>query len=381
MATVVVAGASGLVGTAAVERFAAEGWDVVALSRRAPELAAGGPARGATAGPAPGSVRHVPVDLRDRAGVDEALGSVVGPAGPVSHLVYAAVYETPGVVAGWRDPDQMQVNRDMLRHVLDALSARGGLRHVNLLQGTKAYGAHLHRIPIPARERLPRDPHANFYWLQEDLVRERAAAEGWAFTVLRPQLIVGPAHGVALSMPPILGVYAALCRAEGKPFAFPGGSPGVNEAVDARIVAGALHWAATTPAAAGETYNITNGDVFDWRQLWPALADTLGVATGPDTPLSLGDHLPSRAGLWEQIVARCGLRPLSLAEVVGESHHFADACLAFGSARPLPPMFVSTVKIRQAGFTEFADTEDSFCDALRTLIERRILPGPHDPVR
>ncbi len=364
VATVLVAGASGLVGTAAVERFAAEGWEVVALSRRAPELTV------------PGTVRHIPVDLRDAAATDHAIRSV----GPLSHVVYAAVYETAGVVAGWRDVDQMQVNRDMLRNVLDPLTSLGTLAHVNLLQGTKAYGAHLHRIPIPAREGAPRDPHANFYWLQEDLVRQRAAEEGWAFTVLRPQLIVGPACGVALSMPPVLGVYAALCRAEGRPFAFPGGFPGVGEAVDARIVAGALHWAATTPAAAGETYNLTNGDVFDWRQLWPVLADTLGVSVGPDAPLRLGEYLPSRAATWDAIVARCGLRPQSLSQVVGESHHFADACLAVGLERALPPMFVSTIKIRQAGFSEFADTERSFCDALRTLIHRRVLPGPHDPV-
>jgi len=364
MATVVVAGASGLVGTAAVERFAAEGWDVVALSRRAPELEAGG------------SVRHVPVDLRDAATTAAAIRSI----GPVSHLVYCAVYETPGVVAGWRDTEQMEINRDMLRHVLDPLAAVGGLRHVGLLQGTKAYGAHLHRIPIPARERAPRDPHANFYWLQEDLVRERSAAEGWAFTVLRPQLIVGPAYGVALSMPPVLGVYAAVCRAEGRPFAFPGGSPALTEAVDARIVAGALHWAATSAHAAGETYNVTNGDVFDWRALWPALADTLGVATGPDEPLDLADHLPARAELWDRIVARCGLRPLPLADVLGHSHHFADAYLARGIDRPLPPVLVSTIKIRQAGFAEFADTEDSFREALETLIRRRIIPGPADPV-
>ena len=37
------------------------------------------------------------------------------------------------------------------------LHAVAPLRHVTLLQGTKAYGAHLHPIPIPARERAPRD--------------------------------------------------------------------------------------------------------------------------------------------------------------------------------------------------------------------------------
>ena len=46
-------------------------------------------------------------------------------------------------------------------------------------------------------------------------------------------------------------------------------------------------WAAQSPQAANEAFNITNGDVFEWRNVWPALAETLGVETGPDTPTSL----------------------------------------------------------------------------------------------
>jgi hypothetical protein len=35
-------------------------------------------------------------------------------------------------------------------------------------------------------------------------------------------------------------------------------------------------WAAQSPQAANEAFNITNGDVFEWRNVWPALAETLG---------------------------------------------------------------------------------------------------------
>ncbi len=52
----------------------------------------------------------------------------------------------------------------------------GALRHVTIMQGGKAYGVHIHpQIAVPARERWPRDPHENFYWLQEDFLRERQA--------------------------------------------------------------------------------------------------------------------------------------------------------------------------------------------------------------
>ena len=50
----------------------------------------------------------------------------------------------------------MDTNLQMLQNLLEPLLASAkGLKHVSLLQGTKAYGVHLHPIPIPARERFP----------------------------------------------------------------------------------------------------------------------------------------------------------------------------------------------------------------------------------
>ena len=39
-----------------------------------------------------------------------------------------------------------------------------------------------------------------------------------------------------------------------------------------------------------------------------------------------------------------------------------------------PTYFVSTVKIRQAGFTQTYNSEESFCYWLRDLRSRRIIP-------
>jgi nucleoside-diphosphate-sugar epimerase len=228
---------------------------------------------------------------------------------------------------------------------------------------------------VPARERAPRDPHENFYWLQEDLVRQRSAAQGWTFTILRPQLIVGPNHGVVMNLPPVIGAYAAIQRELGRPFSFPGGVAYVWEAADARLVAGALAWAATCELAAGETYNLTNGEVFEWRNLWPVIADVLGVEVGPDEPLRLAEFLPAHADTWDRVVERHGLRPIALPDLLGESHHYADLCFAAGETAARPPIFLSTVKIRQHGFTDACDTEDTFRWALETLIRRRIVPG------
>lgn len=358
--TVLVTGASGLVGGAAIDRFLAAGWEVIAVSRREPEVRSDRP------------FRHLAVDLRDEAACREAFGTLSG----VTHVVYAAVFEKPGLIAGWTERDQMDTNLAMLRNLMEPLTAAAQeLRHISFLQGTKAYGIHLHPMPIPARERAPRDKHENFYWLQEDYIRDKSATHGFSFTIVRPQLVVGPNHGVVMNLPPVIGAYAAICREEGRPFSFPGGVSFVWEAVDTRLVAGVLEWAATAPQAAGETFNVTNGEVFEWRNLWPAMAGTLGVEPGPDAPLSMATFLPEKAGVWNKIVDKHGLRPVRMEQLLGESHHYADFCFAHGVADAGPRAFVSTVKLKQAGFTETMDTEESFCYWLRDLMDRRILPA------
>lgn len=358
-----MAGASGLVGTAAALAFRDAGFDVIALSRRVPELLAG---RGC---------RHLALDLRDAAACRAAAADLRH----VTHVVYAAVYELPGLIAGWTDPEQIETNGRMLRNLLGPLAETARLAHVSILQGTKAYGAHVRPMRIPAREYQPRVEHPNFYWLHEDFVRAQAAERGYAFSIFRPQLIVGPNHGVVMNLPPVIGAYAAIRRAEGLPFSFPGGADWVWEAVDVRLIGNALVWAARAPAAVGETFNLTNGEVFCWRDMWPALARTLGVETGPDEPLSLAEYLPARAGIWDSIVTRHGLRPVALPELLGESHFYADVCFAYGASSAPPPTYLSTVKVKQAGFTETCNTEESFCYWLDDLMARGVLPAASTP--
>ncbi len=358
--TVLVAGSSGLVGSEAVRRFAADGWDVVAVSRRPPGVATG-----------PGDVRHLPLDLLDA----DACAAALGDLGEVSHVVYAALHEKPGLIEGWRERDQMEANEAMLRNLVDGLRRGAELEHVSLLQGTKAYGVHLHPIPLPARERARRDEHENFYWLQEDYLRGLAAADGLGFTVLRPQVIFGGSWGVAMNLLPAVGAFAALCAREGLPFAYPGGPVYPQEGVDSRLMAAALLWCATAPAAREETFNITNGDVFHWRGLWPAMAAALGVEPAPDERRSVVEFLAGREDAWAEVVREHGLVEISLAQLCGESHHYADFQFGYELEEEPPYGLVSTVKLRQAGFGDCFDTEETVTYWLRDLIRRRVLPA------
>jgi NAD(P)-dependent dehydrogenase (short-subunit alcohol dehydrogenase family) len=133
---VVVAGATGLVGNAALRHFGgAGGCEIVALSRRKPRELYG--------------ARHVQVDLTDPAQCTQAATTLQD----TTHLVYAALYEAPNLIDGWRDPNQIRTNDLMLRHLMAVLEpVAPALRHVALLQGTKAYGVHVRPLTVPARE-------------------------------------------------------------------------------------------------------------------------------------------------------------------------------------------------------------------------------------
>src|SRR5688572_7894680 len=103
---------------------------------------------------------------------------------------------------------------------------------------------------------------------------------------MRPQLVTGETQG-ALNVLPAIGVYAAIRREKGEPFSYPGGPSFGWESADASLVGQVMVGAAQSPQAENEIFNVTNGDVFEWRSVWPAMAETLGVRLGPDEPTSL----------------------------------------------------------------------------------------------
>jgi hypothetical protein len=178
-----------------------------------------------------------------------------------------------------------------------------------------------------------------------------------------------------MNLVPAIGVYAAVRRARGLPLSFPGGAARVSEAVDADLLARAIEWAADAERARGETFNVTNGDVFAWRDVWPAIADALGIEVGRDEPQRLADVMPRAEATWAEVVRRHGLRaPASLDAMVGDAFVYADLLFGYGVESVSLPVLVSTIKIRQAGFSECLDTEQMFRRAFARLQELALLP-------
>ena len=350
--TALVVGASGIVGGATTALLAREGWAVHGLARR-PVVQEG--------------VRAVAADLRDTAATAQAL------AGIAPDAVFITTWLRQDSEA-----ENIRVNAAMVRNLLDALPRAAGPRHVALVTGLKhylgpfeAYGRGA--LPqTPFREEQGRLDVENFYYAQEDALFAAAARDGFTWSVHRPHTVIGKAVGNAMNMGTTLAVYATICRETGRPFTFPGSAAqwhGLTDMTDANQLARHLLWAATTPAAANEAFNVVNGDVFRWSWMWGRLASWFGIAPAPfdGTVRPLERQMAGDAAVWRGIAERARLVEPDLARLASAWHTDADL------GRPIE-VVTDMSKSRRLGFTGYRATDDAFFDLFARLRADRLIP-------
>ena len=258
----------------------------------------------------------------------------------------------------------------MLRNIVEVVEqASPHLQHVNFMQGSKAYGAHLGPYKTPARESDPRHLPPNFYFDQEDFVRAAQRSKDWGFSILRPNSPCGFAVGNPMNLIMVLAVYAAVCKELGLPLRFPGSPETYSmlyEVTDMGLLARAATWAATSPRARNEVFNVSNGDYFRWEQIWPRIAAFFGMEVAPPQTLKLSERMADKGPIWERIVARHRLRPYPYKELV--SWGYGDGRLH----RHWETLMTS--KIRRHGFLEFVDTEEMFMRIFQDLRDKKVIP-------
>lgn len=346
--TALVIGATGIIGRSFIQHAdKLDDWEVIALSRRPPDW--------------PTRARHVSADLSDPADAKAKLGQLKD----VTHVFYAAYVDRPT----WAE--QAAPNAALLRNALDGLEpAAKGLKHVCLLQGTKYYGHHLGPYKTPAKESDPRHMPPNFYFDQQELLEERSKGKSWSWTALRPHTVIGYAVGNPLNLLSGLAVYAAISKELGLPLRFPGTREcysRIMQATDSSLLARSMTWAATTPACAGEAYNITNGDFFRWENLWPKLARAFDMPVGPVQTLDLAVMMADKAPLWDAMVKKYDLRKISYQDAA--NWRFMN--YAF---RVDWDAMSDTLKCRRDGFLEFMDTEEMYLRLIEELRAERFIP-------
>ncbi len=350
--TALVVGSSGIVGSATAALLVEQGWTVHGLSRRPADTH---------------GVLPVAADLLDAGGTAAALRGIQADA------VFITTWQRQPTEA-----ENIRVNAAMVRNLLAALPKRTGPRHVALVTGLKhylgpfeAYGKGA--LPqTPFREEQGRLDVENFYYAQEDEVFAAAARDGFTWSVHRPHTVIGKAVGNAMNMGTTLAVYATLCRATGRPFRFPGSAVqwnGLTDMTDSRQLARHLLWAATTPAAHNEAFNVVNGDVFRWQWMWGRLAGWFGLEPalfdGEIRPLEsqMADDGPE----WRRIAEAAGLAEPELGRLASPWHTDADL------GRPIE-VVTDMSKSRRLGFTAYQATDDAFFDLFQNLRSDRLIP-------
>ncbi|WP_230480686.1 SDR family oxidoreductase [Sphingomonas sp. Leaf21] len=350
--TALVVGASGIVGSATADLLIARRWAVYGLARR-PSRQSG--------------VRPVTADLQDPRATADTLRD----------LDPDAVFITTWLRQD-SEAENIRVNGAMVRNLLDGLPRPTGPRHVALVTGLKhylgpfeAYGKG--SLPqTPFREEQGRLDVENFYYAQEDALFAAAERDGFTWSVHRPHTVIGLAVGNAMNMGTTLAVYATLCRETGRPFVFPGSAAqwaGLTDMTDAGQLADHLLWAAETPAAHDEAFNVVNGDVFRWQWMWSRIADWFGLEAAPFDGVvrPLERQMAEDAPLWHRIAAREGLIEPDLGRLASPWHTDADL------GRPIE-VVTDMSKSRRLGFNGYRPTDDAFFALFERLRQERLIP-------
>lgn len=343
-----VVGAQGVIGRNLVDHLATfDDWQVIGLARRG--------------GVATERVQYIAVDLLERADTQAKLRGL----GHVTHVFYAAYQDRPS----WAE--LVPPNLTMLINVLDAVEpVAADLLHVSLMQGYKVYGGHLGPFRTPARENDAHFMPPEFMFDQQAFLESRQAGERWSWSAIRPSVVGGFALGNPMNLSVAIAVYASMSKELGLPLRFPG-KPGADEKLlemtDAGLLARATVWAATEPRAVNQAFNISNGDLFRWNDMWPKIARYFELDVAPPLPMSLDTVMADKAHLWNAMVGKHGLQPVAYQDV--SSWRFADFVFSWDY-----DMFGDGSKARRFGFHEFIDTETMFVSIFDDLRRRKLIP-------
>ncbi|KAF2096873.1 NAD dependent epimerase/dehydratase family protein [Rhizodiscina lignyota] len=398
MPSAIVTGATGILGRAIVHELSAHAqqWPTVhALSRSKTESY-------------PSNVIHNHVDLTSPSKeMAEQLAAVKG-----EYLFFSAYLQQDSEQANF------DVNGDMLEAFLNALDITGAsktLKRIILVTGAKQYGVHLGAAKCPMMESdrwvVGDDRPPNFYYRQQDILRHYCQDREFDWVVTYPNDVIGLAKGNFMNLATSVGLYAAVTKELGSgELPFPGSEIFYTK-FDSFTVAN-LHakfcaWAALEPRAGNEAFNVVNGDIESWQNLWPRLAQRYGLKVPPDqfersadmsSEMLLAERPPlddwaDELGLrgkvrqnkvqqridlvkwsqkeevkegWEKLADREGLEKDAFEKATWEF-------LAFVLGRDYD-IVISMSKARKLGWSGYADTWESLEEALGELEVAKVLP-------
>ncbi|KAK3941967.1 Iridoid synthase [Diplogelasinospora grovesii] len=405
MASAIVTGATGILGREIVKELGRkpDQWKTVhALSRSKKDEY-------------PSNVVHNHLDLTTSAEeIAKELQDVEG-----EYIFFAAYLQKDSEQGNW------DVNGAMLENFLKALAITGAVKKIKrilLVTGAKQYGVHLGQVKNPMLESDPwlRDPYypPNFYYRQQDILHkfcETHSHVSWVVTY--PNDVIGFARGNFMNLAEGMGLYVAITKEMGQELVFPGSQTfytKFDSFTCSKLHARFCEWAMLEPKAANQAFNVTNGDIQSWQDLFPRVARRFGTKVKPnqfagnkpelagETPLVdkppisvLAEELglkgdsksvpPSKLEqtvnlvkwsqqdevkkAWDRLVEREGLQRDAFEKA---TWGFLDFILGRNF-----DVVISMSKAREMGWTGYYDTWKALSDVFGELEAAKVLPKTH----
>lgn len=282
-----------------------------------------------------------------------------------------------------------KANQALFSNFLDALTAVSpNLQNCTLQTGGKHYNVHIMPVSSPAREDEPRSKGSieNFYCPQEDYLIKRQEGQSWTWNVIRPEAIIGytsKPNGMNSAL--TCALYFMVSKyldAEAKMPTNQVYWEGYDDLSDSRLIADITIWASTTPKAANEAFNVTNGDYLCWRYMWPRLATYFGAKASSDQsftkPRPTGGDLQQEFSLlewasdkrevWDRI---CDENECPEAKATWDSGTWAFQDWVFQRTWSAT---LSINKARRLGWNGHIDSYQSLVDAFQKFVELKQIP-------
>lgn len=343
-----VIGANGVIGNNLIDHLITlNDWEVIGISRRG--------------GESNDFVQFLSVDLFNREEMKKQLSHLQ----QVTHIFYTAFQDRPT----WTE--LVAPNMTMLKNIVDIMeNIADNLQHISIMQGYKVYGGHLGPFKTPAKESDPQFMPPEFMLEQQNYLERVQAGKAWSWSAIRPSVVCGFGLGNPMNLAMVIAIYATISKELNLPLRFPG-KPGafdkLVEMTDAGLLAKAIVWASTNEKCANQAFNINNGDLFRWSDMWPRIATYFDLETAPTIPLSLEVMMEDKEPLWDQIVEKYDLTDTPYSEV--SSWNFGDFVFSWDY-----DMFADGSKARRLGFHEYVDTELMFMEIFDDFKKRKVIP-------
>lgn len=286
------------------------------------------------------------------------------------------------------DTDECCVqNKMMLTNALDAILPNAKrLKHFSLQTGMKHYVSLLEETLLRGEgsslcyysEECPRKSSGkNFYYVLEDLLKEKITGNSVVWSVQRPGLLMGSSTRTLYNFMGSLCVYGAMCKYLNLPFVFGGTRECWEESYidgsDSNLVAEQHIFTATSGRVRdkGEAFNAINGVGFTWKEIWPEIGRKLGVQVNETTMFDegfwYGKEMGEKKYLWDEIVVKEKLVQTEIEDLA--NWFFLDALFRCPSK-----LLGRREKVDKFGFKKKYRTLDSILYWIDVMRDEKLIP-------